>query len=658
MPIMLRLQKAVIAAALISLCLPLSAQAGPLDTFKSAYQCAKDAGVGSLKIMGDVAYKSALIAEIGANASACTAAGGGTAAPYAITVAAISAIKVASPETVPTGNCEKSIKGVVARPFGEGISYIMPPGGIRTKLLEVVNSDAAKEQVWNMIEAVPGVQPYTVQVSCACTTIDNGIALTDLRDIGDAISQASQSCAATLDALGLGFINDLDDMAERAAHKTYAGLSGAYDELVNGESDPEPYGVVYEREFATTGRAHYIKRFALQGPKAEPIVMSELQVRIDSCANYYDVHKHSKANGNKICTEMALRLLADVKGEGLREFNESQMLKSIEANWDKLFESHWAWRLPPVMTGFPTNDSAGRAAKLAIYTVGGLKHPDAAGLKSLAGGLDCSGQTGSVIRARCKPSGIFSAAMQGWAFAPDQEQAIKVAQVGISPRLSQRVAERWNANKQSVREYYLWWWIGSPPAGSGQFGCPANEPLRSACVEDLRASFDKGCFETMRDAVAYAPSSASIVFGPVAGSISACQKLLETRTSFANKLANYGVDLSPAGAAQNICKAYADRTPERASCTNLVTTAYDDCALKAVKAGYSVSQPGGFKSCWSPAQKDLAAKMPALLAIRSGQSISGQTVAPDKPITAGDVPKLPSAPMSTTPPPTTVKPRN
>ncbi|MFN4225926.1 MAG: hypothetical protein ACK4HR_06370 [Hyphomonas sp.] len=645
--------RAILAAAAMTLGLGPVAQAGPLDAFKSAYQCAKDAGTGSLKVMGDVAKKSALIAEIGANASACTAAGGGTAVPYGVTLAAISAIKAASPETVPTGQCAKSIKGVVARPFGEGISYIMPPGSIRTKLLVVVNSDAAKEQIWSMIESVPGVQPYTVQVGCACTTIDNGIALTDLREVGDAISQVSESCAAMLDTLGLGFINDLDDAAERAAHKAYASLSGAYDEYVNGESDPEPYGVVYDREFST-GRRHFIKRFAQQGPKAEPIVLSELSSRIHSCAMYYDNHKHSYSNGVKICTEMAQRLMADVKAEGLREYNESSMLKQIEASWNSLFETHWAWRLPPVPTGFPANDSAGLAEKLKVFTVGGVTHPDAPQLKSLAGGLDCTGVDTPGVLARCKASGVYAAAMQGWAYAGDAAMAVKVAQTGITPRMSQHIAGRWNANKQHVRDYYLLWWLGDPAPMSGPFGCPANEPLRSACLEDLKASFDTGCFDKMRDAVAYAPSSASIVFGPVAGSMSGCQNLLGTRTDFANKLANYAVDIPPAGAAANICSSYPARSNELLACQKYVTAAYDDCAVKAMKAGYTVSQPGGFKTCWAPAQKDLAEKMPALLAVRSPPAVSGTVVAPDKVPAVNDLPKLPSKPMSTTPPPTTV----
>jgi hypothetical protein len=632
-----------------------AAEASPVKTFGKAYQCAKDAGLSSVKVMVDVAEKGALIAEIGANASACTAAAGGTSVPYGVTLGAISAIKVASPETVPTGKCEPSVKGLVARPFGEGVSYIMPPGSVRTKLLAIVNSDTAKEQMWSAIETVPGVQPYTVQVGCACTTIDNGIALTDIRAVSDAVSQVSSSCASMLDSLGLGFINDLDDAAEELAHETYSSMSGAYDEIIGGESDPAPYGVVYDTEFAG-GRGFYTRRFALQGPAAEASIPGELSNRISSCAGYYDARKHSLSNGTKICTEMANRLVADVKTDGLRLYQESKMLEEIGASWNKLFETNWAWRLAPSrkssgkQSSFPVNDSAGRAAVLSLYTTGGLAHPEADALKALAGGLDCSAAKRPVVKAECKASGIYAAAREGWAYAPDKDAAIKIAQVGISPRLSKRVADTWDAERSDIGRYYLWWWLGQNKAGSGQWGCPANEPLLSACVADLKASFDKGCFETMRDAVAYAPSSASIVFGPVAGAMSSCQSLLATRTKLAGDLANYNVDMSPAAATDLLCQPYADRTAERAACSNMVLASYNKCALDAVKAGFSASQPGHFKACWSGERAALKANMGKLMAVRVPPTVTSKVATPDEPLSSNPGVKLP-APDLTIPKP-------
>lgn len=215
-----------------------AAEAQVLDAMKKSYQCAKQSAIATVELTGEVAKKAALATEVAANASACTAAQGGNPAYYVATTGAISAIKAVSPETIPTGQCHSAVKSTVSRPLLEGVSYLIPAGDIKNHIVSKLNSDLVKEQLWTAVDSIVVVKPFTMQVDCACTTIDNGLAMTDLKAVGESIGRVSSSCAAALDSLGLGFVNDLDNKVAEGFEKAYSGLSGGYDELVRGETDP------------------------------------------------------------------------------------------------------------------------------------------------------------------------------------------------------------------------------------------------------------------------------------------------------------------------------------------------------------------------------------------------------------------------------------
>jgi hypothetical protein len=507
-----------------------------------------------------------------------------------------------------------------------------------------VNSSTVKGALWDAVNSIPGVQPYTMQVDCACTTIDNGIALTDLQDVTDAVNQASASCASMLDSLGLGFINRLDDTLKDGLDAAYAGISGFYDEVFSGETDPNPPHMVYEGYFASQ-RGIWIDRVSTQGGRME-VIAGEVEVQRESCARYYDKHKHSLANGNKICDGMRDRILAEVRPVAQSNWLEHQVLTAVQARWILRYPQNWEWRLPAVQTRDLTNVT-NRAQALEGFRSTPQdaqgRHPYWQELFDLGGNLSCSSPSYMAnARWRCQATGIYAAARQTIAQVREIDPAINAAVAGASGALAARLIERWDQNRTGVRNYYLWWWRGTPPAFAGKFGCPANDPWNTACIKDLEASFDQGCYAGLRDAVAYAPSAASAIFGPIAGQIGACQELLQRRVALSMQLSNRALDQSPQSAASTICQAYPARSDQLNACNAILIEAYDSCAVKTIAAGYSVATDGHFKSCWAPAKANIQANLTQLINVRlaQGTRVTPTVPAPTGPITAPNNPVL------------------
>lgn len=127
-------------AAGLALLPPLADASNPLA---SAWACTKSTVGGAAVIGQDLLNKAETIASLSKDVPQCLGQSGADQAGFAITMGAITAIKIASPSTIPNGQCQAALQNLVARPFAQGILVVMPPVPAKASLEALLKSDEA-----------------------------------------------------------------------------------------------------------------------------------------------------------------------------------------------------------------------------------------------------------------------------------------------------------------------------------------------------------------------------------------------------------------------------------------------------------------------------------------------------------------------------------
>lgn len=217
----------------------------------SAWACTKSTVGGAAVIGQDLLNKAETIASLSKDVPQCLGQSGADQAGFAITMGAITAIKIASPSTIPNGQCQAALQNLVARPFAQGILVVMPPVPAKASLEALLKSDEAGAALWNQLKTLPPpVSTYASHVGCSCTLIDKSLSLADLSAFSNAVKSASKNCAQFLDDAGLGFINDYGSAAIEWAGGRYKDATGWWDQAILGQPDPAPDEVVYQMYWA------------------------------------------------------------------------------------------------------------------------------------------------------------------------------------------------------------------------------------------------------------------------------------------------------------------------------------------------------------------------------------------------------------------------
>lgn len=582
-------------------------EAQVLTAVEKSYQCAKQSAIASVELSAEVNKKAQLASEIAASASACTAVQGGNPAYYVAATGAIAAVKAISPESIPTGKCASSVKGLVSRPFVEGVSYLLPPSDLRNSVTGLLKSEMVQTELWNSVNSIPGVQPFTLQVDCACTTIDNGIALTDLDTISESISRVSSSCASALDELGLGFVNDLDNVVAETFETAYDELSGSLDEIVKGESDPKSPALVYYdyygKHFSAAVR-HGASRQAGQWLSvSDPTYASKMADNFE-CRKYYDEHKHAYSTAVKICDDMNSRFSAMVSAMVAANIQKTADMRKLSEELDNWLAANLAWRIP--------------------LSPGSYSIPE---MKAKLGKLTCSGEDLNFDRLwNCDATGIYKAVNEARAAGADSAVSLKVAFAAANPKLGGQVLSFWESKKALIRATYFEKWYKPNLAGLNHCGLAA-EPFGAACLSQMEAFYDSDCHIPMAVA-AYE----GVSFARLNVAINACRSGLDRIRSDAGKIANRSAIADFAATQSSLCGGYTSSRETYASCLSLVNDAATDCQKQAMAVVGKTSWPQTLNACWTAKKTGLSANIGRMLAVRAGPSVNPTTSPPIGPI--------------------------
>ena len=611
----------VAGAAFGALLFAAPSEAQTLSTLKKCYDCAKSGVQTYGTVLAEVAEKAALAGEVAAKASACTAAGGGSPVLYIAATGGITAVKLISPESVPTGQCMKAVKSTVSRPLISGVGELLPSGSLKNGLMSQLESDLVREQLWDTISTtVPGFSGLAIQLDCACTTIDNGLKMTDIRAVVDAVKSTSSKCAGALDALGLGWINKIDDTLEEVAEQTYSELSGLFDEFVSGQTDPQHPSIVYDLHYGRWEK-HAIRSGATFDTynsnkwyiDYQPNFMIAMADTFE-CRKYYDDRKHSYTNANKLCSEMETRYRSIVEGQTRAKIAEAEMLGEISRKFTTFLNSNLAWRVPK--------------------EVGGMNARDV--LPSL-GAIKCSEEDFNFRRLwACEVTGIYDAAREMLAVIDNSNVVINTLLKASDVKVGGLVLSKWDKNKKSAEAGFLS--IGYANTGDGTWPCgiPA-QPLGQACATKMSIAFDDLCYIPMA-MVAYE----NIGFNRMNKARSAClEGLAKIRTSAKEIATLKETSGRPVNAysLSSVCSSFAAPN-EAAACQSIIAANALDCQNQAMDMVVKGDWKGKLTQCIAEKRTALSTSIKVQVAIKVGVDVQKPPV-PSGPIQVPPVVKLP-----------------
>ncbi len=591
-------------AASILLCLALlvpgirAAHANPLS---DGWQCAKKAGMTSAVIGKDLYKKGEALASDAGAIAACLARTGPEAQALMATSSALTALRLAKPSLLPKGQCESRIKGVATKPFANGLAALLPSGNAKDQLISAAASDTANGMVWDQIAQLP--PPFSSvpsQIECGCLLSDNALSLTDVSEITNAVASTSESCAAMLDSLGLGFINDIGSYASKLATNLAYGLSDKWDEVIGGQSDPGPPGLVFESFYGRNldsiainmakyptgwqGQAYDNKKgwncnYNMNSGQWEGQCSPSFGQIYDLCVDYYDSHKMSKGNAQKVCAGYRDTVVsaATVKSKQLAAI--AQLPSLIELVIQPWLKSEWLWRMPKTYTPGTYTYENGNNSGWA------LSDPQAGSLRNEWSAIVGSQFTnpGTASPGENYPATGILAIARGMVLelGNDPQKASALAFASVTEPLRDKVRKAWADNRAGVARYELRGWYPTPTFGY-RYGCPTN--LHEACGDALEARFDKLCFTPISEL--YVTGRPGPGFIPrYSQTASKCREQLAPILAAAQKL-----DTAEASAVASLCPATGTRD-EHAMCLENQSKAYRACAAKALKDGNDDAGP-------------------------------------------------------------------
>lgn len=676
----------------------MSQQASAGNPLDSAWDCAKASAGGAANIGADLAKKAETIASMSGELGVCLGKSGADQTGFAITMGAITAIKLASPDTLPNGQCKPRIHGLLARPFAEGISAVMPASGAKDELIELIKSPETGEALWDQFSSLPPpVMTYASHVDCSCMLIDNAVSLADLSAVGNAIEDISENCSAFLDDAGLGFINDYGTAAIQWTGEAYSDASGWWDRSVLGQSkhaDPDTvyqmYWGMYEvdqanqiltkgngvlpwhrqsnvmaKEIADAGFASLGSGWSLQAENPGEAISkavekcysgnnctTSLGSIYSQCVTYYDNHTASKEHAQEWCTAMRDQRFMPAAQKLAKEFDADIRTRLlVEERLDVYHKQllRWQWRMPR-RPGYQPGDTfngwtAQQTDNIALANLG---HAQAFGAFS-RGPWDY------------QLSGVFQAAREvlpnvGW----DPNKATELAFKGVEPTIANNILKAWAEWSYWDKTSRLGEWLPTPPFG-GKYGCPANGPLASACVGKVLNTYDKVCALPVRDAHLNAKDMLDLTgTGRRLDTVKKnCLSWIVPQTERAVLLSDPIAEVG--GYTQEFCADLPSRSQEQQDCQRRVSDEWVECAVETYEAGKGADAARQCLADWARGyrarrmQGTRITPTPApgsVQAPQAGEPIPGVTRLPPRPVSASAAPTprdTPSASSATAP---------
>jgi hypothetical protein len=624
-----------------------TAQAGVGNALGQAWNCAKSSAGAALTIPKVVVQKGEKLAAIGADASTCLAQSSADPEGFALVSGVIVAVKVASPGTLPNGQCLQSVRKGAAKPIALGIAAVLPPGSVKDGLLNAASSDTATDTLWNQMEVMPPpVSTLASHASCACKLIDGGLDLLDTSEVTSAIGSVSSSCAGFLDAAGLGFVNKYGDKTIHWSEQEWSDFTGYIDTL-KGESKPAPDEFVYQwfygsmvdnmsRRIATSGgdvgslavvpppySANY--SYSTASGHAAAVNMSMM---LDNCVDYYDKHTMSKSSALEVCNKWQARFPGEVATEVTRRKAITAFL-IFASGAQKRLADDYAKRFPRHVLG-PTSTEANHGITVWSQSdVGQLLLPL---MGKATFGYDAWTFEGTGIY----QSGMRILPTLGYS-TQSAQKAFELAYAGQRPEIVKAIYDQWRQHAPEVRYQYLPTVLPAGGAFAGPHGCPSSPPMGDKCVSAVENLFDNFCNGPIATAWVEGGNDSSIQ-GKLNSALESCIARLRPYVDASNALAQDGPELNDV--VQKNCQG-TPRSEAQTACTKNWSDLWNSCRVQALVPPLSKARDNALACLNKGNFRVLRMDLP------TGPAPTGPGGRPSAPIVPAQAPAPVTAPVGT-----------
>ena len=586
------------AFALFMLPIAGAAHAGPKDALKNAWQCTKATINVQVALGKTLVQKSEKVADLGTSAGVCLAEASADPEGFAVIAGVITAVKVASPGSLPNGQCYAKISGDLARPVAMALSAVLPSGTVKNQLIEKANSPELAQSLWKQISDLPPpVSTLASHVQCTCIILDDGLDLLDISEVTDAIADVSSSCAGLLDSVGLGFINTYGGKAIRWSKDQYTAISGDWDNLM-GQSNPAPDEVVYQRFYgtmvgnmaqviATKGGAvgtlkvdapSYSSNYkgggagCYQNYDACRVNMAQM---LDNCVAYYDSHTLSPSSALEVCNRWQARFPGEVARLVKEHKGYTAFLVVAQSVKTRMFNDY-GWRLPRHVSiplngpADPTQTTPWTKAQVETAFVGIAGYPTIPDPV-----LEPWTFTGT---------GVYAAAPRLLPLvAYNGPKTYELAYAALRPQIRAAILKEWAKAQYDVRLKYLPKVFPTKEAFAGPYGCPSSGPLVGQCSKYIENTFDNHCRTPLATLWADASDGGSALTAET-GAVQACRAQLTPLVTSANDLSG---DMAELQSYQQRCQVGAGRNEAQTQCLKDWSDLWDTCRSQAYKPPYS-----------------------------------------------------------------------
>lgn len=301
------------------------------NVLKDAWGCAS----ANIKMNYEMASKGFQASEIIGSNPQCVALATAQDPPLLVLTGTLFALNAVKPDLLPAKQCNLALKKTAAAPIAFAIDSIVG-NKLPAKYKDTANAEA-QAQLWDYLNSTPPFDQIIGRASCGCTFLEAGISIENLIEMINLVASTGKKCEKILNNIPgykqtKGAINNLgeDLFTNQYEHKPvdeyyridFAGCENCWEKFSHAAAEainPSHDWMSANGAAVAIGKNYKSAGGAVRG-----------QIRVAACKDYFDSHKMSPENAEKVCNTLAEQFKGDYKKEVPKLKARDQLVRELQ----------------------------------------------------------------------------------------------------------------------------------------------------------------------------------------------------------------------------------------------------------------------------------------------------------------------------------------